>query len=152
MRLFLCLLLPLLIGSVSGFLSATGVNDWYLTLHKPVFNPPSWVFGPVWTLLYLMMGYSLYLILKTPPSPERERVIVLFAAQLVLNFFWSLIFFRWHQMGFAFVEILALWLTILVMIISMYSVSAKAALLQIPYLLWVSFASLLSGSLWWLNR
>ncbi|MFN5223822.1 MAG: TspO/MBR family protein, partial [Bacteroidota bacterium] len=115
MRLFFCLLIPLAIGGFSGYLSAAGVNDWYFTINKPSFNPPSWVFGPVWTLLYLLMGYSLYLVLKGQPSEARTTVIWLFAIQITLNFLWSLIFFRWHMMGFAFIEIVLLWLTILLM-------------------------------------
>jgi len=151
-RLILCLVIPMAIGGASGYLSASGVSDWYTSIHKPSFNPPSWVFGPVWTLLYLLMGYSLYLVLNVVDSPEKTMAVRLFVLQISLNFFWSLIFFRWHQMGWAFVEILILWLAILGMIFYMYQVSKTAALLQIPYLLWVSFASILSGSLWWLNR
>ena len=152
MRLLFCLLLPLMIGGFSGYLSASGVNDWYLTINKPSFNPPSWVFGPVWTTLYLVMGYSLYLVLKTEPSQTRTLVISLFAVQITLNFLWSLIFFRWHMMGLAFVEIVILWLCILLMALKMHQISSLAAWLQVPYLLWVGFASVLSGSLWWLNR
>jgi benzodiazapine receptor len=152
MRLLFCLLLPLMIGGFSGYLSASGVNDWYLTINKPSFNPPSWVFGPVWTTLYLVMGYSLYLVLKTEPSQTRTLVISLFAVQITLNFLWSLIFFRWHMMGLAFVEIVILWLCILLMAVKMHQISSLAAWLQVPYLLWVGFASVLSGSLWWLNR
>ncbi|MFZ9943136.1 MAG: TspO/MBR family protein [Bacteroidia bacterium] len=152
MRLLFCLLLPLMIGGFSGYLSASGVNDWYLTINKPSFNPPSWVFGPVWTTLYLVMGYSLYLVLKTEPSQTRTLVISLFAVQITLNFLWSLIFFRWHMLGLAFVEIVILWLCILLMAVKMHQISSLAAWLQVPYLLWVGFASLLSGSLWWLNR
>lgn len=152
MRLLFCLLLPLMIGGFSGYLSASGVNDWYLTINKPSFNPPSWVFGPVWTTLYLVMGYSLYLVLKTEPSQTRTLVISLFAVQITLNFLWSLIFFRWHMLGLAFVEIVILWLCILLMAVKMHQISSLAAWLQVPYLLWVGFASVLSGSLWWLNR
>ena len=152
MRLLFCLLLPLMIGGFSGYLSASGVNDWYLTINKPSFNPPSWVFGPVWTTLYLVMGYSLYLVLKTEPSQTRTLVISLFAVQITLNFLWSLIFFRWHMLGLAFVEIVILWLCILLMALKMHQISSLAAWLQVPYLLWVGFASVLSGSLWWLNR
>ncbi|MFN5223346.1 MAG: TspO/MBR family protein, partial [Bacteroidota bacterium] len=82
----------------------------------------------------------------------RTTVIWLFAIQITLNFLWSLIFFRWHMMGFAFIEIVLLWLTILLMVFKMHQVSTTAAWLQLPYLLWVGFASVLSGSLWWLNR
>jgi len=152
MRLIICLLVPLMIGGFSGYLSASGVNDWYLTINKPSFNPPSWVFGPVWTVLYLVMGYSFYLVWKAEPSSARNTVIGLFILQLTLNFLWSLIFFRWHLMGLAFAEIVVLWVVIAYMALKMHPVSPLAAWLQVPYLLWVGFASVLSGSLWWLNR
>ena len=99
-----------------------------------------------------VMGYSLYLVLKTEPSQARTLVISLFAVQITLNFLWSLIFFRWHMLGLAFVEIVILWLCILLMAVKMHQISSLAAWLQVPYLLWVGFASVLSGSLWWLNR
>lgn len=149
--LALCLIIPLAIGGLSGLLSSAGVTEWYITLNKPSFNPPSWVFGPVWTVLYLLMGYSFYRIYSQPISIHRLKATRLFVAQITLNFFWSLIFFRWQLTGWATVEILLLWITILLMIRAFVKLDPIAGYLQIPYLLWVSFASLLSGSLWYLN-
>jgi tryptophan-rich sensory protein len=97
------------------------------------------------------MGYSLYRIWQQPVSIHRRKAIILFTVQLVLNFFWSLIFFRWHQMGFATIEIIILWITLLLMIKALSKLDPVAGYLQIPYLLWVTFASLLCGSLWYLN-
>jgi translocator protein len=149
--LFTCLIFPLIIGGLSGMLSADGVSNWYLTLNKPTFNPPSWVFGPVWTTLYLLMGYSFYRIWMQPISKHKIISIRIFFIQLTLNFFWSIIFFRWHETGWATVEIILLWSSILYMIITFSKIDKTAGFLQIPYLLWVTFASFLSGSLWYLN-
>jgi len=144
-------MLPLVVGGISGFFTAGAVNDWYLTLNKPSFNPPSWVFGPVWTLLYLLMGWSLYRIWSLPASAQRNKAISVFFIQLTLNFFWSLIFFRWQAMGVALIEISALWITILWMIQLFRKLSPSAAIINIPYLLWVSFATALNAAYWSLN-
>lgn len=147
---FGCLLLTLLTGSVSGLLTANEIRNWYSTLHKPAFNPPNWVFGPVWTILYLLMGISLFMILQTNIK-LKHNAIILFSAQLVLNFFWSIIFFNLHLIGAAFIEILILWACILLMVVQFYKIRKAAALLQLPYLAWVSFASLLNFAVWMIN-
>jgi len=148
---FVCIFIPLIIGGLSGFLSTEGIEAWYPSLNKPFFNPPSWVFGPVWTMLYLLMGYSSYRIWMQPVSIHRRKALLLFALQLSLNFFWSLIFFRWQLIGLATIEIILLWVSIILMIKSFIKLDMVAGYLQIPYLLWVTFASVLSGSLWYLN-
>jgi tryptophan-rich sensory protein len=140
------------VGAVSGIATAGGIDDWFYALNKPFFNPPSAVFGPVWTLLYLLMGISLYLILSPTSSPLRTKAIIIFGFQLALNFVWSFLFFKYRLLGFAFIEIVLIWVSIVFMINSFYSVNKKAAYLQIPYLVWVSFATLLNGSIWFLNR
>jgi benzodiazapine receptor len=149
--LLICLLLPLAIGGLSGFATASGIHDWYVTLHKPTFNPPNYLFGPVWTTLYLLMGVSLFLIVRSPAGTDRSRGLVIFALQLTLNFFWSFLFFKFNFIGVAFLEIVMIWVSILLMIITFSRVSKSAAYLQIPYLLWVSFATILNGSIWYLN-
>lgn len=151
MKLFLSLLIPLVVGFTSGFFTASGVNEWYTTLNRPSFNPPNWLFGPVWTTLYILMGISLYLIWKQPASSERNAALLIFAVQLVLNFFWSIIFFYWHQIGLALIEIVLLWALIVLMIYRFYHINSTAALLNIPYLLWVSFATVLTAAYWNLN-
>ena len=146
-----CILLTLVVGGVSGFLTKDDITTWYAGLAKPVFNPPNFVFGPVWTLLYILMGVSLYLILQSPKSGERNRAVVVFCAQLFLNFWWSIIFFRFHRVGLAQFEMALLWLSILWMIILFVRQRPVAGYLQIPYLLWVSFASVLNFGIWVLN-
>ena len=152
LKLLVSILVPLFIGGFSGMLTAGEIPNWYATLQRPSFSPPNAVFGPVWTLLYLLMGISFYRIWMKPLSPSRTRAMVFFAVQLVLNFFWSLIFFRWHSIGLALVEILLLWATLLGMIIVFNRVDKAAALMNIPYLLWVSFATVLNAGYFWLNR
>lgn len=146
-----CILLTMSIGGLSGFATVAGVNGWYRTLNKPSFNPPNYLFGPVWSLLYLLMGISLYLIYKSEQSTARTKALRAFAVQLILNFFWSIIFFRLHAVGIALLEIVLMWLAILAMIIISYRVNKPAALLQIPYICWVSFASVLNAAIYHLN-
>ncbi|MBK8955253.1 MAG: tryptophan-rich sensory protein [Saprospiraceae bacterium] len=143
---FICLIL----GSASGFFSMAGPDQWYADLVKPTWNPPSWIFGPVWTILYLMMGYAAGLIHQSN-HPLKNSALAVFGLQLLLNLSWSFIFFRFHHPGFAFLEILMLWITIIWTFKKFYSIQAKAAWLLFPYLLWVSFASILNASIWQLN-
>jgi translocator protein len=150
-QLILSVLLCLSIGALGGMATASGVNGWYITLIKPSFNPPNYLFAPVWTLLYLLMGVSLYLILQSSKSNLRKQALAIFFIQLTLNFCWSFLFFKFHWLGIAFIEIIFIWLSILTMIFIFKKLSETAAYLQLPYLLWVSFATLLSGSIWYLN-
>ncbi|MGR3812230.1 TspO/MBR family protein [Jiulongibacter sp. NS-SX5] len=149
--LIICLLIPLTIGGLSGFATATGVESWYSTLNKPFFNPPNWLFAPVWTTLYASMGVSLFLVWQSPESRTRKNAIIIFAVQLVLNFFWSFLFFYFESPGIALIEIIILWVAILMMIMYFKKVKPLAGYLQIPYILWVSFASVLNAAIWWLN-
>ncbi|MBL7911593.1 MAG: tryptophan-rich sensory protein [Bacteroidia bacterium] len=150
-KLILCIALTLSVGAIGGIATASGVNNWYLTLNKPVFNPPNYLFGPVWTLLYILMGISFYLILQAPNPVLRKRAILIFCTQLVLNFCWSFLFFKFQLLGLAFIEIIFIWFSIILMIITFYKINKTASLIQIPYLLWVTFASILNGSIWVLN-
>ena len=150
--LVVCVSIPLLVGGIAGSITSSAISTWYADLVKPSFNPPSWLFGPVWTLLYVLMGVSLYMIWKCAHSKERTSALWIFSVQLLLNFAWSFIFFYYHQTGFALLEICVLWLTILSMIISFYRIHRPAAYLQIPYLGWVTFATVLNASIWYLNK
>jgi benzodiazapine receptor len=152
LQFFLCLLSPFVVGAISGIATANNINNWYANLIKPSFNPPNYLFGPVWTLLYLLMGISFYLILNSSTKTKRASAIRLFWIQLFLNFIWSFLFFQFHFLGLALIEIGLMWLSILLMITSFYTLNKTAALLQLPYLLWVSFASLLNASIWFLNN
>lgn len=152
MKLFISILIPLLVGGISGFFTASGVDGWYAAANKPWFNPPNWIFAPVWTSLYILMGIAFYLVWKSDVAyPVKQTAIVLFTVQLTLNFFWSLIFFKLQQPGWAFAEVLALWLTILLTIFAFGKISSAAAWLMVPYISWVSFASVLNYAIWKLN-
>ena len=151
-KLTACIAGVLLVGFTSGIATASGMNGWFDTLQKPFFNPPSWVFGPAWTTLYILMGIGLYLILQTPASEMRKGALTIFGVQLFLNFSWSFLFFYFHRTDIALIEIALLWGCILNMIIRFHKLSPTAALLQLPYLAWVSFASFLNAAFWYLNR
>lgn len=152
MKFIISLLLPLAVGGISGFFTVKAIPGWYAQLNKPWFNPPNWLFSPVWTSLYIMMGIALWLVWKSDASQKlKQRAIYLFAAQLVLNFFWSLIFFYLHQIGWAMVEIMAMWGMILLSIVAFANVNKAAAWLLVPYISWVSFATILNYSIWKLN-
>lgn len=151
-KLVIAIAVPLAIGATSGFFTVTGVNSWYQTIHKPSWNPPNWVFGPVWTTLYIMMGVALYQVWKADTGTGLKRTaIILFAVQLVLNFFWSFIFFNQQQIGWAVVEIIVMWGMILATIFAFGRISSTAAWLLVPYISWVSFAMMLNYTIWKLN-
>ncbi|MBL0130059.1 MAG: tryptophan-rich sensory protein [Chitinophagaceae bacterium] len=151
-KLVIAIAIPLAIGGTAGFFTATGVDSWYQTINKPSWNPPGWIFGPVWTTLYVMMGVALFFVWKSDVNEQLKRTaITLFAIQLVLNFFWSFIFFNQHQPGWALVEIIVMWVFILLTIFSFAPISKTAAWLLVPYISWVSFATILNYTIWKLN-
>jgi benzodiazapine receptor len=150
-RLLVSLLIPLGIGAIAGIFTAEAVPGWYKTLNQPPFNPPNWVFGPVWTTLYILMGISLFLIWKQRASRKRNQAIFIFFLQLAFNFGWSFIFFYFNLIGFALIEIILLWISIVLMLVLFYKVKPLAAYINIPYLLWVSFATILNASYYYLN-
>jgi benzodiazapine receptor len=141
------------VGGIAGYFTSSGVEGWYATANKPWFNPPNWIFAPVWTTLYVMMGIALYLVWRTETisSSVKQTAIFLFVIQLTLNFFWSLIFFKMQQPGWAFAEIITMWLAILFTILWFGKISSTAAWLLVPYIFWVSFASALNYAIWKLN-
>lgn len=151
LKLFICLLLPITVGGLSGYITVEGVREWYSTLIKPSFNPPNKLFGPVWTVLYILMGISLFRISDLVKSKERNQALIVFGIQLVLNFLWSILFFKFHLIGLALVDIILLWIAIFIMILQFRKLDAVSSFLQIPYLLWVSFASILNISILYLN-
>ncbi|RYZ62125.1 MAG: tryptophan-rich sensory protein [Chitinophagaceae bacterium] len=152
MKLLISIGVPVAVGAIAGFFTATGSNSWYQTIEKPSWQPPGWLFGPVWTTLYILMGIALYLVWKSNASPKVKRMaITLWVIQLVFNFFWSFIFFSQHQIDWALAEILVLWFFILLTIIYFARISKLAAWLLVPYISWVSFASLLTYTIYKLN-
>jgi benzodiazapine receptor len=151
-KLIISIALPLLVGAVAGMFTAKAVPEWYATLNRPSFSPPNWLFGPVWTTLYLILGISLFLIWKQNPTEDRNIAIILFLVQIFLNFAWSFLFFYFKLVGIALVEIVLLWITIIIMIVQFYKVLPLAAYINIPYLLWVSFATVLNAAYYMLNQ
>ncbi len=152
-KLILAVAVPLAVGGLSGFATAGGVDTWYPTLAKPSFNPPAWVFGPTWTVLYILMGVALFLVWRQGPSTPGVRLaLTVFAVQLILNGLWSIIFFGMQSPGWAFAEIILLWLAIVATLWSFWRRTPAAGWLLVPYLVWVSFAAVLNGSIWILNR
>lgn len=141
-KLLISIVVCLLVGFIAGQFTTTSIDSWYSTLKKPSFNPPNWIFGPVWTLLYILMGVALYFTWNS------KMGLIFFFIQLGLNFFWSLIFFSLHSPFFAFIEILLL---IFFIIMTMIYSPRIVVYLMIPYLLWVMFATVLTFSIWRLN-
>ncbi|MCX6170220.1 MAG: tryptophan-rich sensory protein [Ignavibacteriales bacterium] len=150
-KLAVSLLLPLSVGAVAGMFTSQAVPTWYASLNRPSFNPPNWVFGPVWTSLYILLGISFFLIWKEAASKERNLAIKVFSIQMLLNFSWSFLFFYFNLIGTALVEIILLWISIAAMIYLFCKIKPAAAYLNIPYLLWVSFATILNAGYYFLN-
>lgn len=174
-KLAIAIIISELAGTIGSIFTVSEIRNWYITLQKPALNPPNWIFGPVWTTLFVLIGVSLYLVWKedwkvkypllhsskktwNPWSKrlwsgdlQKQNIIAIFVLQYVLNILWSYIFFGLHLPNWAFFEILALWSAIVYMIVNFYRVSKPAAYLLIPYLLWVSFAAYLNFAIWMLN-
>ena len=146
------ILLSLATGFLSGLLSREGTQIYAATIAKPSLSPPAILFPIVWTLLYALMGISAARVFLTPKSQVRDRGLNLFIAQLIVNFFWSLIFFKAQAFGFAFLWLLFLWVLVFLMFFQFRKTDPLAALLQIPYLLWLTFAAYLNLGVWLLNR
>jgi len=132
---------------VGSIFTTPAIPGWYATLQKPSFSPPNFLFAPVWTTLYILMGISLALIL----NKKNKTAIIFFVVQLVLNSLWSILFFGLKSPKLAFVEIIFLWLAILITILKFFKISKLAGWLFVPYLLWVSFASVLNLTIVRLN-
>jgi benzodiazapine receptor len=139
-------------GIIGSVFTTPNIATWYASISKPDFTPPSWVFAPVWTTLFLLMGISLYLVWGRGLGKKDVKLAVsVFGIQLVLNIVWSVLFFGLQNPFLAFAEIVLLWIAILVTIVLFYRISEKAGLLLVPYILWVSFATFLNYSIWMLN-
>lgn len=140
------------VGALSGLLTRDAAEIYTKVIEQPPLAPPAIVFPIVWGILYALMGIGAARIYEAPPSPERTRSLRLFLIQLALNFFWSIIFFNFQAFGLALIWLLLLWVLILLMIASFSEVDKPAAWLQLPYLLWVTFAAYLNFAVWTLNR
>ena len=148
----LWILLSEAVGALSGWLSREGMEMYSQSVTQPPLSPPAVLFPIVWTVLYALMGIGAARIWLAPESPERSRGLNLFVAQLIVNFFWSLIFFNLQAFGFALLWLLLLWVLVAWMTVVFYQTDKLAAWLQIPYLIWLTFAAYLSGAVWVLNR
>ena len=147
----LAALLALSAAIVSGAVTVHSVGSWYPTLSKPPFNPPNWLFGPVWTVLYIAMAVSAWRVWRLRNRAAVTGALGLYACQMTLNFAWSLIFFGLHNIGAALVDILALLGALVATAVVFWRRERIAGLLMVPYLAWVSFAALLNFAIWRLN-
>jgi tryptophan-rich sensory protein len=138
-------------AGIGSLFTATSVKTWYPQLRRPEWTPPNWIFGPVWTTLYLMMAISAWLVWRSASSPGARFALTLFAIQLLLNILWSVVFFGFRLVGPAFGEILLLWMMIVATTVAFVPISLLAAWLLFPYLAWVGFASYLNFRIWQLN-
>jgi len=141
----------LVVQLAGGILTGTSVDTWYPTLEKPKWNPPGWVFGPVWTVLYVSMAFAGWLIWRQRSLRNVRPALVLFGIQLSLNLVWSVLFFGMRNPMLAFYDIILLWVAILLTTIAFWRLRPKAGLLLLPYLAWVGFAALLNFSIWRMN-
>ena len=144
----------LVIGYFSGIVTRSAIADWYPTLIKPSFNPPNWIFAPVWSMLYVMMGVAAGLVWDRMEQESEvvKKALLFFAIQLGLNALWSYLFFGLHNPMLAGLEIVVLWLMIYETYIQFSKINKIAGYLLVPYIAWVSFAAILNASIWWLNK
>lgn len=166
LSLIIFLLAPFLAASVGGFATQTSVDTWYKTLKKPAWNPPAWVFGPVWSTLYALMGIASWLVWRSsagnkhaddgaliPQQPSGvQSALQLYGIQLALNALWSILFFGARRIRWAFAELLVLWAMIGLTLVRFYRIRPIAGWLLAPYLLWSTFAALLNATIWRMNR
>ena len=152
-KLFASVIVCQLAGVVGSVFTFPSIASWYKFLEKPFFSPPNWIFGPVWTILYTLMGIALFLVWRKGLADKAVKgAVVIFLVHLAANSLWSVIFFGLHNLLLAFLEILILWLLIVIVTAKFYKINKTAAYLLVPYILWVSFASVLNFSVWWLNK
>lgn len=152
LKLIACLIICQLAGFVGSLFTTPSIPTWYADLVKPAFNPPNWIFSPVWISLFVLMGISLFLVWqKSLHFPGVKTAMLWFGVQLALNVFWSILFFGLKSPALAFVEIIFLWVAIFLTLVKSFKVSRLASVLLLPYIGWVSFAAVLNFFLWRLN-
>lgn len=147
------ILLCLVAGGLGGLITNPAIDSWYALLNKPSFSPPNWLFAPVWSILYILMGIALFLVIDSAKKKfsDKKSALRAFAAQLILNFLWTFFFFGLQLTWLAFAEIVILWIMILYTIAKFYTISRIAAFLLVPYILWVTFAVVLNFAVAWIN-
>ena len=152
-KLFFSILVCLSAGFIGSAATTPSIPTWYAGLRKPAFNPPNWIFAPVWTTLFILMGIAAFIVWDKGIRDKRTRFALwAFAVQLILNSLWSFIFFYFHSPFLAFLELILLWCAILWTSILFYGISRAASLLMLPYILWLSFAAVLNFSILLLNK
>ncbi len=153
-KLFVSCAVPILVGLVGAFFTTDdSINNWYANLNKPAFTPPNWLFGPVWTTLYILMGISAFLVWRKGLNNKAVRkAIIFFIIQLIFNALWSLLFFGLQSPLLGLIDIFLLVFAIILTLISFEEISGWAALLLVPYLAWVAFAAILNLAIYFLNR
>jgi len=154
LRVSVVVMTCLVVGYLSGMVTRESITTWYPTLVKPIFNPPNWLFAPVWSILYIMMGIAGALVWNKIETDEKNVMTAFkyFIIQLTLNVAWSFIFFYLHNPFLALIEIVLLGLMIFETYNQFKKIDSKAGMLLLPYLTWVCFATVLNASIWWLNR
>ena len=154
LKITYCVAISLAVGYLSSNVTQSSIKTWYPTIEKPIFNPPNWVFAPVWTMLFILMGIAAGMVWnKLEPNKELvKKGLLFFTVQLLLNALWSYLFFGLNNILLALIEIILLWLIIYETYYIFKQVDKKAGYLLIPYLGWVGFASVLTGTIYWLNR
>lgn len=151
-KLIISILIVQLAGIIGSIFTSSSVSTWYQSLVKPSFTPPNWIFGPVWIILYLLMGIALYLVWGKGFKNKGVKIAVyIFILQLILNLLWSFLFFGLNNPLYAFIEIIVLWILILINIILFYRISKTSAYLLLPYIFWVTFAAVLNFTILLLN-
>ncbi|MDC0033058.1 tryptophan-rich sensory protein [Alphaproteobacteria bacterium] len=145
------LILCLGVGAIGGITTAETVGSWYQTLVRPSFNPPDWIFGPVWTALYILMAFAGWRVWKSDQAPGRGRALMLFGIQLAFNLIWSQIFFGLQQVVFAFLDIILLDVAVIATLFFFRQIDRVAGWLFVPYLVWILFATFLNAAIWYLN-
>jgi len=149
--LLVFILITLFAGFIGSLFTTPSIASWYAFINKPSFSPPNWLFAPVWSLLYILMGIAAFLIWQKRDNLKTKPALMFYGIQLILNTFWSIIFFGMHNPGLAFLEIIILWTFILITLIKFYKINKTSGILFIPYFIWVSFASILNFAVWMLN-
>ena len=151
-KLVISIIICLLAGFIGSFFTAPAIPTWYATLNKPSFTPPNWLFAPVWTALFVLMGISAFLVWRKGLNNRQVKIALsIFSVQLILNILWSAMFFGLRSPIAGLIEIIILWVAILLTILIFFKISMTAGLLLIPYILWVSFAAVLNFFIWRLN-
>lgn len=145
------ILIPQAVGIAAVATTSASVGSWYSQINKPTFTPPNFIFGPVWTILYLLMGISFNIVWDQRKRHNIKTAVFAYTIQLFLNFTWSAVFFGFKSPFLALIDISLLWISIIFMIAAFYKIDKRASLLQIPYVLWVSFAFVLNLYIWMLN-